>query len=125
MLAEALAVIAEPELAVLFRPGSRAEVAVTGYLAAGDGSRREVDGKVDRLVVTGDTVVIADFKSGRPPSQIPRAYLDQVALYRRVLMPLWPGHAFRTLLVWTGAPSVVELDPAELEAAADAILAAP
>ena len=125
VLTEALAVIAQPELAALFGPDARAEVAVTGYLATGDGSRREVDGKVDRLVATPETVVIADFKSGRPPAQTPRAYLDQVALYRRVLMPLWPGRSFRTLLVWTRGPDVVELAPAELEAAANAILAAP
>ena len=125
VLAEALAVINAPELAALFGPTARAEVTVAGCLEARDGSRREVDGKVDRLVVTPDAVVIADFKSGRPLPEVPRPYLDQLALYRRVLMPLWPGRAFRTLLVWTRTPNVVELDPAELEAAADAILAAP
>ncbi len=125
VLAEALGVIDAPALADLFAGTARAEVTVSGRLDAPGGGTREVDGTVDRLVVTAEAVIVADFKTGQPPAEIPRAYRDQVALYRRVLVPLWPGRAMRTLLVWTRGPVVVELDPADLDAAAAAVLAAP
>ncbi len=123
-VAEALGVISHPALATLFGPGSRAEVAAIGCIAAADGSLREVDGKIDRLAVTPEAVIVADFKTGRPSPDVPRAYRDQLALYRRVLMPLWPGRPFRALLVWTQGPRLVELDPGELDAALDEALKA-
>ena len=124
-LAEALAVIALPALKPLFAPGARAEVAATGRIATPAGSFRDVDGKVDRLVVTADAVIVADFKTGQPTSEVSGPYLDQVALYRRVLMPLWPDRPLHALLVWTRGPTVIALDPISLDAAADAVLALP
>jgi ATP-dependent helicase/nuclease subunit A len=67
--------------------------------------------------VTPGTVILADFKTGTPSPEVPTAYVTQLALYRRLLMPLWPGHVFHTLLVWTQGPRIVELDPAQLDAA--------
>ncbi len=111
LIAEALAVLALPELALLFGPGARAEVAVLGRVVEADGSATEVSGKVDRLVVTPEAVLVADFKSGPAHAAIPADYRRQMALYRSVLAPLWPTKPLRLLLVWTSVPKVVELDP--------------
>ncbi len=109
LIAEALAVIALPELAPLFSGEARAEVAVVGRLPRPDGTHYEVSGKVDRLVVLPDRVIAADFKSGEPKPDVPDDYRRQIALYRKVLAPLWPGKRLAMLLVWTRTPSVVEL----------------
>ena len=87
------AVLADTRFAALFGPGSRAEVSIAGRLRG-----RPVAGQVDRLVVTPDEVLIADYKSNRPP---PRSldealekygsYVKQLALYRDVLKRLYPG----------------------------------
>ncbi len=122
-LAAAFDVLAKPELAVLFGPGSRAEVAVSGRLRRADGGERIVDGTVDRLAVTPDGIVVADFKTGAVPSETPQRYVEQLALYRRVLQPLWPDRPVHALLVWTHGPRLVRLDPATLDAAAEAALA--
>ena len=105
--AEALAVIAMPELAELFGPDARAEVPLMGRAA--DGSI--IAGTVDRLVATDGAIIFADFKTGWPSAETPVAYVRQMALYGQILAPLWPGRILRPLLVWTSVPRVVRLSP--------------
>ena len=123
-LGAALGVLAHPDLAVLFAPGSRAEVAVSGRLALASGGERVVEGTVDRIAVAADGVVVADFKTGAVPAEAPVRYVEQLALYRRLLQPLWPDRPVRALLIWTNGPTPMWLDPVALDAAADAALGA-
>ncbi len=69
-------------------------------------------------------MIIADYKTGMPciAAATPRAYLTQMALYRAVLAPLWPGKRLRMLLIWTAGPKVAELGDAQLDAALGALL---
>jgi ATP-dependent helicase/nuclease subunit A len=113
------AVLADARFATLFGPGSRAEVSITGRLHG-----HPVAGQVDRLVVTPDEVLIADYKSNRPP---PRSldealekycsYVKQLALYRDVLKRLYPGRPVRAALLWTETPELMELPPNALDKA--------
>ncbi len=114
---EVLAVMAHPDLAPLFGPGSRAEVPLTGVI--GDSV---VGGLVDRLVVLPDRVLVADFKTNRrPPAQVeatPVLYLRQMASYRAVLRAIFPDRQVRCALIWTREARVtmlpgVMLDPHE------------
>jgi len=97
---EVLAILAHPGLAPLFGPAGRAELALTG-LAGGN----VVVGRVDRLAVLPDAVLVADFKTGRAaPRRIadtPVLYLRQMAAYRAVLEGLYPDRVVRCALVWT------------------------
>jgi ATP-dependent helicase/nuclease subunit A len=106
----------------LFAPGSRAEVPVVGRVEI-RGRVVHVNGVLDRLVVTKDTILIADYKTNRPPpAKPPQAYVAQLALYRAVLAPLYPGKAIRAALVWTETPDLVELSAAAMDAALDEIV---
>jgi ATP-dependent helicase/nuclease subunit A len=100
----------------LYAPGSRAEVPIVGRLMIGDKAVR-VSGQIDRLAVTQDAVLIADFKTNRPAPRrigdVPPVYIRQLALYRAVLSKLYPAKAIRAALVWTEVPDIMEL-PAEL-----------
>ncbi len=106
--------------AALFAPGSRAEVPIVGKLTLQDKNVR-VSGQVDRLAVTSDTVLIADFKTNRnPPQRIedaPPAYIQQLALYRAVLRKLYPDKSVRAALIWTEVPDLVELSADDLDTA--------
>ncbi len=117
LIDEALAVLEMPSLADLFSPRARAEVAVVGHLA-GPGARA-VSGQIDRLVETESEVIVADFKTGTPctAATLPRDYLVQIALYRAVLSPLWPGKRLRMLLIFMAGPKVVELGDEEMDEA--------
>ena len=97
---EVLAVLAHPELAPLFGPGSRAEVPLTGVVG-----NVVVGGLVDRLVVLADRVLVGDFKTNRrPPERVettPVMYLRQMASYRAVLQAIFPNLPVRCALIWT------------------------
>ncbi len=116
LIEAALRVIDAPELAALFGPQSKAEVAVAGRVALPRGGSIEVVGRIDRIGVAADEVLVADFKTGAPCAEadIPHSYLAQMALYRAALAPLWPGKRLRMLLVWTAEPRVVALDDVRL-----------
>jgi ATP-dependent helicase/nuclease subunit A len=100
MVAEALAVMTATDIAPLFGSGSRAEVAITGLV---DGV--VVTGQVDRLLIGPDRIIVADYKTNRPPPQrladVSQAYLRQMGLYRAVLQQLHPDRPVTAILVWT------------------------
>ena len=117
IMAEVLAVLAQPAFAPLFGPGSRAEVPIVGAL--GDGAP-VISGQVDRLVVDGADVWIVDYKSDRPPpstvEETPPIYLRQMAAYRALLARLYPEKTISCALLWTDGPRLMRLDGGLLDA---------
>jgi len=111
---ETLALLRHPEFAPLFAPGSLAEVPIVGRIG-----ERLVNGVVDRLAVTPARVLIADFKTNRPPPEriddVAPLYLRQMSAYRAVLASLFPGRGVQCALVWTFGPRLMPIPPALLE----------
>ena len=72
-----------------------------------------VSGQIDRLIVTPDAVLIADFKTERAPPRrledVPPGYLQQLSLYRAVLARIHPDRPIRAALVWTELPLLMEI----------------
>jgi ATP-dependent helicase/nuclease subunit A len=108
-----LAILNHPDLSPLFGPGSRAEVPLAGVV--GD---VEIGGLVDRLAVTPDRVLLADYKTDRAPpatpEAIPPAYLNQLAAYRAILAQIFPNRAIDCLLIFTADASIMPVPPALL-----------
>jgi ATP-dependent helicase/nuclease subunit A len=118
---EVLKVIALPELAGLFGPGSKAEVSFAGRLVLGQRTI-DVPGRVDRIGENQKEILAADYKTGPCPLDgTPAEYIAQMALYRAVLAPLWPDKPLRMLLIWTAGPRVVWLPAGTLDAALAAL----
>ena len=110
MIDAALGVLRDARFAEVFGPGSRAEVSIAGTarnLPAG----LAISGRLDRLVVLHDRVLVADFKTNRPsPDRIEDAdpaYLRQMAIYAAVLEDIFPGRAIEAALVWTDGPKLM------------------
>jgi ATP-dependent helicase/nuclease subunit A len=112
MTAAALGVLSDPRFAEVFGPGSRAEVALAGT-AARLPAGLAISGRLDRLVVLEDRVLVADFKTNRPsPDAIEDAdpaYLRQMAIYAAVLAEVFPGRAIEAALVWTDGPKLMAI----------------
>ncbi len=121
-VAKALALFVDPRFAPLFAPGSRAEVPIVGRLARAGRPDVLVSGQIDRLVVTPDAILIADYKTNwlppQSPESAPAAYVTQLALYRAVLARIYPDPPIRAALVWTETPDVTEFSAAMLDQAA-------
>lgn len=120
--ASVFGVLDDPQFAAVFGPGGRPEAPVIGAL----GSDRIINGRVDRLVVTDDEILLADYKTDRPapPSAetVAEAYLAQLAAYREVLSRRWPGRRVRCVLVWTDGPKLMEIPSGLLQEALSRLL---
>jgi len=120
MIAAAFGVLDDPRFAPVFGPGSRAEVALTGS-APGLPRGVAISGRIDRLVITPERVLVVDYKSNRPaPDNVEAAdpaYVLQLAVYVAVLKRLYPDRAVQAALVWTDGPRLMEVPGGLLEAA--------
>ncbi len=110
MLKVTLRTLRDPKFAGVFAPGGRNEAAIVGTLPGG----QMVNGRVDRLIVHDDHVMIIDFKTDRPApvraSDIEMPYLVQMAAYRAVFQALFPDRPVRCALLYTDGPHLIELD---------------
>lgn len=115
-----VAILDRPDFSALFAPGSRAEVAVMGSLDV-RGKTRSLSGKIDRLAVTADEVLILDYKTNRPAPAgldgVSPGYVTQLALYRALLQPLYPRHAVRAALLFTAGPHLIAVPEAAMDEA--------
>ena len=116
---ETLAVLDDPRFADAFGPGSRAEAALHAH-RPDLGLKAPIMGRLDRLAVLEDRVLIVDFKTNRPaPSseaEVPDAYLTQMALYRAGAQAVFPGRRVVCGLVFTDGPRLLHLSDVVLDA---------
>ena len=117
-----LEVLSAPEAAAAFAPGSRSEVPVVGRVG-----KHVVSGQVDRLAVTGQEVVVVDYKTNRNPprsdGEIPVVYYRQMAAYRAVLHKIYPDKSVTCYILWTEGPSLIRLSDGLLEETQNTYLA--
>jgi ATP-dependent helicase/nuclease subunit A len=121
MAQQVLTILNDLVFAELFAAGSRAEVPIVGRIACDGAAPIEVSGQVDRLAVTRDSVLIADYKTDRAVpahlAEAPKPYVGQLALYCAVLGRIYPAKTIRAALIFTAGPTVIEIPGAAMEAA--------
>jgi ATP-dependent helicase/nuclease subunit A len=127
MARQVFAILDAEEFAAIFAAGSRAEVPIVGRIRRDGGDPLAVAGQVDRLVITGDAVLIADYKTdGAVPQrldEVPPPYLVQLALYRAVISRIYPDKTVRAALIFTNGPVLLEMPAASMDRALKAELA--
>jgi ATP-dependent helicase/nuclease subunit A len=126
MAQQVLAILDAKEFAAIFAPGSRAEVPIVGRISNDRGEPLGVSGQVDRLVITTDAVLIADYKTDNAVPQradeAPEHYLTQLALYRAVISRIYPDKTVRAALIFTNGPLLLEMPVASMDRALEAEL---
>jgi ATP-dependent helicase/nuclease subunit A len=102
----------DPRLQDLFSSQALAEVPIVGMVGEGAGAV-VLSGRIDRLLVRDDEILVVDFKTNRPPphrvEDVPGAYLRQMAAYRVLLADIYPGRSVRCALLWTDGPNLMDL----------------
>lgn len=92
----------------LFSETSLSEVPISGVV-----KNKVINGRIDRLAITKDQVLIADYKSNRriPQSaeEIPEAYIAQAKAYAQVLEKIYPDKKIRSFLIWTEEAKLWEI----------------
>jgi ATP-dependent helicase/nuclease subunit A len=101
---DACRIIGDPLYAELFSPAALAEAPIAAVVGAGI----VISGTVDRLLVTDERILVADFKTGRrapaDASEIPAAHLRQMAAYSSALRVIFPGRKVEAALLYTSGP---------------------
>ncbi|WP_339915234.1 double-strand break repair helicase AddA [uncultured Brevundimonas sp.] len=120
MIAAAFRVLDDARFAPVFGPGSRPEVALSGSAPALPPGV-SISGRIDRLVITPDRVLVVDYKTNRPaPDRIEAAdpaYVLQLAVYVAVLKRLYPDRTVEAALVWTDGPKLMPVPQALMDRA--------
>ena len=115
----ALGVLRDARFAPVFGEGSRAEVPLVGR-ASSLPPDLVISGRVDRLVVDAERVLVVDFKTNRPaPARIEDAdpgYIRQMAVYAAVLGEIFPGRTIEAALVWTDGPRLMAVPKGMMDA---------
>ncbi|WP_323035136.1 double-strand break repair helicase AddA [Pararhodobacter sp.] len=115
-LAEALSVLANPELAQVFDRTALIEVAV-----AGTWNQQGLWGVIDRLLIDDTRVLAIDFKSNRvvprDAASVPEGILRQMGAYAHLLAAIYPGRRIETALLWTSQARLMMLDAPIVNAA--------
>jgi ATP-dependent helicase/nuclease subunit A len=123
---QVLGILEHSSFAEVFAPGSRPEVPIVGGIRRGD-EVIPVAGQVDRLCVTDDSILIIDYKTSVSVpvklEDVPAEYVLQLAVYRAVLMRIYPGKRVRTALLFSASPKLIELPGPLLDGALEAELA--
>jgi ATP-dependent helicase/nuclease subunit A len=108
------------EFAPLFHGGGASEFSIMGNINVA-GEERMVSGRIDRIAVLEDKVLIIDYKTNsNPPTEladVPTTYINQMAIYRAVLQPLYPDRSIRAALLFTRAPRLITVSDEYLEQA--------
>jgi ATP-dependent helicase/nuclease subunit A len=103
LIKSALTVIDDPAYAALFGADALAEAPIAGVVG-GD----VIAGTVDRLIVTEDSVMVVDFKTGRrvppAPAACPVPHLRQMAAYHALLATIFPDKLVSAALLYTAGP---------------------
>lgn len=107
---EVLGVIHHPDFHHVFGNTAQSEVPIIGRV-----NEVLISGQIDRLCVMDDTVLIVDFKTNRPPprdiTNVPLAYVKQMAAYESLLRARFPEKTIRSALLWTHGPFLMPLPP--------------
>jgi ATP-dependent helicase/nuclease subunit A len=115
LIDDACRVIDDPRFADLFSPAALAEAPIAAVIGGG----LVVAGTVDRLLVSPERVLVADFKTGRrvPASaeEAPLSHLRQMAGYRAALRVIFPDRPVAAALLYTAGPLLLPLPEALLD----------
>ena len=100
---------ADPLLAQVLSADGHSEATLIAETPDGGIERR----RIDRMLVTPEAILVADYKTDRQPPDTPEdcnpEYLMQLATYRDALRLTAPGKPLRFCIVWTEAPRLMPI----------------
>jgi ATP-dependent helicase/nuclease subunit A len=112
-LDEAATTFNHPECEIIFNPDARSQTyneMPLMYIT----EQRPVNGIVDRVIRTEDSVLIIDYKSHQldktqTPQETAQQFSEQLNFYRDGIKKLWPGHEVKTGILFTHHKEIVWL----------------
>ncbi|MFN3663016.1 double-strand break repair helicase AddA [Yoonia sp.] len=114
LVADITALLDAPDLAHLWGPDALVEVPITADLTG----LGRIHGTIDRLILTGTSVLAVDYKSNRlvpdAAAQTPLGVLRQQAIYAAALAQVFPDRQITVAILWTATAQLMNLPSALL-----------
>ncbi len=107
VIANMCKIIDDDKFAPLFQEDALVEASVSGLVG-----HLPVAGKIDRMIIQPDKVIILDFKTGKPAqagSEVPINYAAQMAAYGALMAEIYPDKEIKCYLLWTQNQSITEI----------------
>ena len=109
ILQEVVTVISHSDFADIFVANAMSEVSISGVIDDENNSDdlakgAVISGKIDRLIVGDDKVIIVDFKTGIVPKsvgEIPNTYKRQMNAYGSLIAQIYPEKPITKILLYT------------------------
>ena len=105
---EAEKILSDPALEYLFDASGLSEVPITA-----DFGNARLNGVIDRLLITADTVLAVDFKTNQTvpaaAQSCPDGILRQMAAYYVALQQIYPDRTVQTAILWTNTAQLMHL----------------
>lgn len=121
---EAVACLANRELAFLFEPEALSEVTVTSKLtelAEHAQEAPEMLGIIDRLVFQGNQIRIVDFKTNatvpKTSKDVPEGLLRQMGAYLAAIEQIYPDRNLIPSILWTKTATLMDLEHTDVKEA--------
>ncbi|MDC0074583.1 double-strand break repair helicase AddA [Alphaproteobacteria bacterium] len=88
-------VFTNKKLKIFFGNNSYAEVPIIGKE-----QNKIISGRIDRLIVNNNEVLILDYKTNKRIYQLTDSYVNQMNLYRDILIKIYPSKKIRCFILW-------------------------
>lgn len=92
--------LSDPDLRFIFYREGRDAAYKNEAAIYFEDEKRDVAGQIDRLITTGDEVLIIDYKTGTDKPE----YRHQLLVYKKGMAKLYPGRRVRGILVYLEKP---------------------
>ncbi|MEM6602931.1 MAG: double-strand break repair helicase AddA [Pseudomonadota bacterium] len=115
---EIMALIENPEMMLLLSSDGFSEVPITGQIMSLGGI--SISGQVDRMIITEETIIIADYKSDQAlteTSPVKQNYVLQMAFYYYALKELYPDKKIETYIIGTAHSILRKISDVEIKIA--------
>ncbi|MDR2007824.1 MAG: double-strand break repair helicase AddA [Alphaproteobacteria bacterium] len=102
-------IIKNPEFSFMFSGNSLNEVSLSGSVIEA-GCEQMVSGRIDKLIVLENEVIIIDYKYSQAKKIIPIPYQRQINLYKSLLANIYPTHKIKGFILFTQTPALIEVE---------------
>ncbi len=101
--ANLIEILNDPKFARVFSNDGVSEIPIRGSYQG-----KIVSGRIDRLVILEDKVLVIDYKTSSiildGDYKVPSKYLMQMRIYKKVLEQIYPDKLIETAILWTNVP---------------------
>ena len=102
-------ILTHPNLDFLFTHPSLNEVFISGMVDYNN-EIQIISARVDKIIKLQNNIIIIDYKFAKSKTIMPKNYITQMNLYKKILQKIYPQHIIQSYILFTQDISLVEIE---------------